>query len=47
MRADPGKSWWPLTIAMANGESLDLSARGDVSGFISAFREQQGNTSER
>jgi hypothetical protein len=41
IRAQTGKSWWQLTIAFAGGESLDLEARGDVSGFVTAFEHHQ------
>jgi hypothetical protein len=37
--AETGKSWWPLTISFADGEPLQLQARGDVSGFVAAFKE--------
>lgn len=37
IRAETGKSWWPLTIALADEESLELSARGDARIFVSAF----------
>ena len=39
IRAQTGKSWWPLTITFPDGEPLDLQARGDVSGFVAAFQE--------
>lgn len=32
------KSWWPLRIHFTNDESVELEARGDVHGFVSAFR---------
>lgn len=35
--AEIGKSWWPLTITFSGDESLELQARGDVSGFAAAF----------
>ena len=41
IRAETGKSWWQLTIAFAGGESLDLEARGNVSGFVTAFEHHQ------
>jgi hypothetical protein len=41
IRAEVGKSWWPLTIALADGESLELSARGDVPGFVAAVKEHR------
>jgi hypothetical protein len=41
IRAETGKSWWPLTMTFAGGEPLELQARGDVSGFVAAFEEQQ------
>jgi hypothetical protein len=43
IRAETGKSWWPLTITFGEGESLELQARGDVSGFVAAF-EKHGRT---
>jgi hypothetical protein len=39
IHAETGKSWWPLTITLAGGEPLQLQARGDVSGFVAAFKE--------
>jgi hypothetical protein len=36
-----GKSWWPLTIAFADGESVNLEARGDVRGFVTAFEQHR------
>lgn len=44
IRAQTAKSWWPLTITFASDESLELEARGDVSGFVAAF-EQHHNIS--
>jgi hypothetical protein len=44
IRAETGKSWWPLTITFAGGEPLELQARGDVSGFVAAFEEHQRTT---
>jgi hypothetical protein len=45
MSAEIGKSWWPLTITFAGDESLNLEARGDVSGFVAAFnKDQKENT---
>jgi len=41
IRAETGKSWWPLTITLADGQSLELQARGDVSGFVGAFEAHQ------
>jgi hypothetical protein len=41
MRAEIGKSWWPLTITFTGDESLDLEARGDVSGFVAAFEKHR------
>jgi hypothetical protein len=41
MRAEVGKSWWPLTITFTGDESLELEARGDVSGLVAAFEKQQ------
>lgn len=41
IRAETAKAWWPLTIAFAGGESLDLEARGDVSSFVAAFEQHQ------
>jgi hypothetical protein len=41
IRAETGKSWWPLTITFPDGGPLELQARGDVSGFVAAFEEQQ------
>jgi hypothetical protein len=41
IRAQTGKSWWQLTITFAGDESLDLEARGDVSGFVAAFEHHQ------
>jgi hypothetical protein len=41
IRAETGKSWWPLTITFADGEPLELQARGDVSGFVAAFEEHK------
>lgn len=37
--AETAKSWWPLTITFADEESLQLEARGDVSGFVTAFEQ--------
>jgi hypothetical protein len=42
--AETGKSWWPLTITFPDGEPLELQARGDVSGFVAAFEDQQRAT---
>jgi hypothetical protein len=39
MRAEVGKSWWTLTITFTGDESLELEARGDVSGFVAAFEK--------
>jgi hypothetical protein len=41
VRAETGKSWWPLTITFADDEVLELEARGDVSGFVTAFEEHK------
>jgi hypothetical protein len=41
IRAQIGKSWWPLTMTLAGGETVELQARGDVSGFVAAFEEQR------
>ena len=41
IRAEIGKSWGPLTITFAGDESLTLEARGDVSGFVTAFEQHQ------
>lgn len=30
------KSWWSVTITMRDGASVELQARGDVPGFVSA-----------
>ena len=35
--AETGKSWWPLAMDFVDGESLRLSARGDVPGLVAAF----------
>lgn len=32
----PAKSWWPIRIAMQDGEAVELQARGDVAGFVTA-----------
>jgi hypothetical protein len=32
-----GKSWQGLTIAMANGSTIEVEARGGVHAFVSAF----------
>lgn len=45
IRAQPDKSWWPMTITFISEESIELEARGDVSGLLTAF-EQRQNTSE-
>jgi len=45
IRAQTAKSWWPLTITLTGDESVELEARGDVSGFVAAF-EQRQSTSE-
>jgi hypothetical protein len=39
IRAEIGKSWWPLTITFVGDEPLELEARGDVPGFLAAFEE--------
>lgn len=39
--ADVSKDWWPLTIALVGGESVELEARGDVSGFVAAFNQHR------
>jgi hypothetical protein len=44
IRAETGKSWWPLTITFPDGEPLELQARGDVSGFVAAFEDHQAAT---
>lgn len=44
---ETGKSWWPLTIAFTDDESLQVSARGDVRGFISAFERHRDAQSTR
>jgi hypothetical protein len=44
IRAETGKSWWPLTMTFPDAEPLELQARGDVSGFVAAFEEQQRTT---
>ncbi len=31
-------SWWPLTITLDSAESVEVQARGDVSGLVAAFR---------
>jgi hypothetical protein len=41
MHAEVGKSWWTLTITFTGDESLELEARGDVSGFVAAFEKPQ------
>ncbi len=46
IRTEIGKSWSPLTILFAGDESLQLEARGDVSGFVAAFeRHRSGSAS--
>jgi hypothetical protein len=37
MRTEPAKSWAPLTFEV-DREPLELQARGDVSGFVAAFK---------
>ncbi len=44
IRAQTGKSWWPLTIALADGESLELQARGDVRSLVAAFEQHRDRT---
>lgn len=39
MHAEPGRSYWPLTITLAGGEELDLEARGDVGSLVGAFQQ--------
>jgi hypothetical protein len=41
IRAETGKSWWPLTITFPDGEHLELQARGNVSGFVAAFEKHK------
>jgi hypothetical protein len=41
IRAETGKSWWPLTITLAGDEPVELQARGDVPGFVAAFEAHQ------
>ncbi|MGO9902973.1 MAG: hypothetical protein ACLP0J_25545 [Solirubrobacteraceae bacterium] len=41
IRAETAKSWWPLTITLTDDESLELQARGDVRGFVTAFEQHR------
>lgn len=41
MTTEIRKGWWSLTLAFAEGETLELSARGDVSGLAAAFERQR------
>ena len=40
--AEVAKSWWPLTLTLTDGESVEVSARGDVRSFVSAFEQRAG-----
>jgi hypothetical protein len=40
IHAETGKSWWPLSITFTADESVQLEARGDVSGFTAAFQHR-------
>lgn len=44
IRAETAKSWWPLTIVLADDESVELEARGDVSGFVAGFERYRDVT---
>lgn len=39
MHTQISKSWWPLTITVTGDESIELEARGDVHGFVTAFEQ--------
>lgn len=41
IRAETAKSWWPLTITFSGDESVQLEARGDVSGFVASFEQHR------
>lgn len=41
IHAQTTKSWWPVTITFADNESVELEARGDVSGFVTAFEQHK------
>jgi hypothetical protein len=45
IHAEAAKGWWPLTIDFAGDESVQLEARGDVSGFVSAFDQHRSRAS--
>jgi hypothetical protein len=40
--AEVGKSWWPLKLELTDGESVEMSARGDVRAFLAAFEQRAG-----
>jgi hypothetical protein len=41
--ATPGKSWWELKFSMADGESFELQARGDVRSFVDAALDERAS----
>lgn len=43
IHTETAKSWAPLTITFAGGESVDLEARGDVSGFVAAYQQHRAS----
>lgn len=42
MQAAIAKTWQPLTITVEDGQAFTLEARGDVHGFVAAYRELTG-----
>src|SRR3954469_16140647 len=40
--AEVGKSWWPLKLELTDGESVEISARGDGRAFGGAFEQRAG-----
>jgi hypothetical protein len=46
IHAETGKSWWPLTITLADDESVSLQARGDVRSFVAAFEQHRSDAGD-
>ena len=41
---EPAATWAPLTLTLEDGQTIELEARGDVSGFARAFEERAGTS---
>jgi hypothetical protein len=41
---EPAATWAPLTLTLEDGHTIELEARGDVSGFARAFEDRAGTS---